>query len=160
MNCGGLQLNGNARPAGLNGAQSLAKTSCVLVNAWNLRTRQRNLIGWFAIFDTETITAVVSRLKLIAPQFKDVAEDTLTLFATDALTQATADEIPTAQLQLAASLYAAHLATISQNQNNNVSKEQVSTLSREFFDRGGSSDYLAEYKRLVKSYRQTTLRFM
>lgn len=102
---------------------------------------------------------IVTRIKVLLPDVS-LDDDVLAIYANDAITQATADEIPETQLALAASLYAAHLVTIATNKNNNISKEQVSTLSREYFDRAGGSDYLSEYKRLVASYKRSTINFL
>lgn len=105
-------------------------------------------------------TDVVKRLKLIAPQLADISDETAEMFAEDAIQQAVADGFPDEDVVRGASYLAAHYANLASNQDSNISKQTASVLSVEYFDRGGSDDYLKEYLRLKNSVSGSIIRFM
>lgn len=94
---------------------------------------------------------VVARIKIIAPQVAELDDETLAIFADDALEAARADGFPETALRRAASYLAAHYAYVAFNQNAHVKKEAAAVLSREYFEAQGTDDYLMEYQRLRAS---------
>lgn len=86
-----------------------------------------------------------------------ISDETLDIFAEDAVNQAYDDHFTDRNVALAASLLCAHFITVATADDSNVAKETVDVISREYFDRGGSDDYLTEYRRLQGS---PTIRFM
>lgn len=97
----------------------------------------------------DTVTSVVGRIAMIAPQITGLDADTMRTFADDAVSDATSDGFTGSMLERAAGYLAAHYAYVAFNQNSSVKKEQAAVLSREYFDRNGSDAYLAEYQRLL-----------
>lgn len=112
----------------------------------------------------EELTQKISeRLKLF-PNLKETLiklnDGAITAFVEDAVDQARADGFTDPNIVRGASFLAAHFCNLASNSDTNISKQQASVLSIEYFDRGGSDDYLVEYKRLKKSLTQNTIRFL
>lgn len=112
----------------------------------------------------EELTQKISDRLKIFPNLKETLskldDDAITAFVEDAVDQARADGFTDANIVRGASFLAAHFCNLASNSDTNVSKQQASVLSIEYFDRGGSDDYLVEYKRLKKSLTQNTIRFL
>lgn len=112
---------------------------------------------------TQTIQTISKRLRLfpnLAETLDKLGDDAIEAFVGDAIDQATEDGFTNANIVRAASFLAAHFCTVASNTNSNISKQQASVLTIEYFDRGGSDDYLAEYKRLKKSLNKNTIAFL
>jgi GH15 family glucan-1,4-alpha-glucosidase len=100
--------------------------------------------------DDDELTAMIKRVRRNAPQITAdlVSDDDVKEYALDAFMQATADGFKDRVLTIATGWLATHFAAMANNQNNNVSKQKADVLEQDFFDCGGSDDYLAEYLRL------------
>ena len=112
---------------------------------------------------TQTIQTISERLKLfpnLAETLDKLDNDAIEAFVGDAIDQATEDGFTNTNIVRAASFLAAHFCTVASNTNSNISKQQASVLTIEYFDRGGSDDYLAEYKRLKNSLGKNTITFL
>ena len=112
----------------------------------------------------EELTQKISeRLKLF-PNLKDALtqldEEVVSAFVEDAIDQARIDGFTDVNIVRGASFLAANFCNLASNTSSNISKQQASVLSIEYFDRGGSDDYLVEYNRLKKSLTQNTIRFL
>ena len=55
---------------------------------------------------------------------------------------------------------AAHFCNVISATNTNISKQQASVLTIEYFDRAGVDDYLLEYKRLKSSLSSSSIQFL
>ena len=112
---------------------------------------------------TQTIQKISERLQLF-PNLEEtldkLGDDAIEAFAEDAMDQALEDGFTEANVVRGASFLAAHFCTVASNTNSNISKQQASVLTIEYFDRGGSDDYLAEYKRLKNSLGKNTITFL
>ncbi len=102
------------------------------------------------------VDQVVRRMKLLAPQFSTLSDDTLNLLANDAISNAQIDGFKAPQLLIAAGYLAAHYASIVDGQNSNVKKQTLSVMSVEYQDKAGASDYLTQYQTLLNSLANTT----
>ena len=111
----------------------------------------------------ELTQKINERLKLF-PNLKDsltqLDEGVVSAFVEDAIDQARSDGFTDSNIVRGASFLAAQFCKLASNTNSNISKQQASVLSIEYFDRGGSDDYLVEYNRLKKSLTQNTVRFL
>ena len=111
----------------------------------------------------ELTQKINERLKLF-PNLKDALtqldEGVVSAFVEDAIDQARSDGFTDSNIVRGASFLAAHFCNLASNTNSNISKQQASVLSIEYFDRGGSDDYLVEYNRLKKSLTRNTIRFL
>lgn len=111
----------------------------------------------------ELAQKISERLKLF-PNLKETLtkldDGTILAFAEDAIDQARADGFTDSNIVRGASFLTAHFCNLASNSDTNISKQQASVLSIEYFDRGGSDDYLVEYKRLKKSLTQNIIRFL
>ena len=78
----------------------------------------------------------------------------------DAISQAQADGFTESNIVRGATYLAAHFCNLASSTGSNISKQQASVLTIEYFDRGGSDDYLVEYNRLKNSIQHNSIRFM
>lgn len=111
----------------------------------------------------ELIQKISERLKLFPNLKKAMSkldDGAITAFVEDAVEQARADGFTDANIVRGASFLAAHFCNLASNEKSNISKEQASVFDIEYFDRGGSDDYLVEYKRLKKALTHNTIRFL
>ena len=81
----------------------------------------------------------------------------LAIMAQDAIEQARNDHFAERSVPMAATYLLAHYVVMTTAEGSNVAKEQVDVISREYFDRRGSDDYLAEYRRMMGN---ATVRFL
>lgn len=106
---------------------------------------------------------VAKRLKLF-PNLSDALSkldnDIVNELIDDALDQATTDGFTENNIVRGATYLAAHFCNLASATGSNISKQQASVLTIEYFDRGGSDDYLVEYNRLKNSLQQNSIRFM
>ncbi|KRK40802.1 DUF4054 domain-containing protein [Loigolactobacillus bifermentans] len=113
--------------------------------------------------DDTALAAMVARVRRNAPQLTadEVPDDDVKAYAEDAFIQATADGFKDGVLTIATGWLATHFAAMAFNKNDNVSKQKADVLEQDFFDRGGSDDYLAEYLRLKDDLGDgaTTIKF-
>lgn len=110
--------------------------------------------------DMDTLKqGVIARVKALPnlTNLSKLSDDTLAILAEDAITQAKADHFEDARLALAASLLCAHFVSLTTGEGSNVERETVDVITRQYFDRNGSDDYLAEYRRLMYN---ATVRFL
>lgn len=106
---------------------------------------------------------IAKRLKLF-PNLSDALSkldnDIVNELIDDALDQATTDGFTENNIVRGATYLAAHFCNLASATGSNISKQQASVLTIEYFDRGGSDDYLVEYNRLKNSLQQNSIRFM
>ncbi|MBB1078961.1 hypothetical protein H5S09_04185 [Limosilactobacillus sp. STM2_1] len=106
---------------------------------------------------------VLKRLKLF-PNLSDALskldQEIIDDLVDDAMSQAQADGFTESNIVRGATYLAAHFCNLASATGSNISKQQASVLTIEYFDRGGSDDYLVEYNRLKNSLKQSSIRFM
>lgn len=106
---------------------------------------------------------VAKRLKLfpnLSEALSKLDKDIIDELINDALDQATTDGFTESNIVQGATYLAAHFCKLVSATGSNISKQQASVLTIEYFDRGGSDDFLVEYNRLKNSLRQNSIRFM
>lgn len=111
----------------------------------------------------EQVSRIITRLKMfpnLSSALTTLDDDVIKEFASDALAQAKEDGFTDENIVRGATYLAAHFCNMANNTSSNISKQQASVLSIEYFDRGGSDDFLAEYKRLKNSLTRNAIRFM
>lgn len=106
------------------------------------------------------VKARVTSMPNLSTITENITEDVIDKLVDDAIMQAFFDGFKEHNIEMGASLLTAHFCNVINNQNSNVAKEQLGTLSREYFDRAGSDDFLVEYNRLKRSLSSATIRFM
>mgnify|MGYP006925813829 FL=1 len=106
---------------------------------------------------------ILKRLKLL-PNLKatidGVDADLLDSLADDAIVQAQTDGFSDSSLVLGATYLLAHWCTAVCSESSNVAEQTASVLTVKYFDRCGSDDYLAEYKRLKASLTGNYIAFL
>ena len=106
---------------------------------------------------------VAKRLKLfpnLSEALSKLDKDIIDELINDALDQAATDGFTERNIVRGATYLAAHFCNLASATGSNISKQQASVLTIEYFDRGGSDDFLVEYNRLKNSLRQNSIRFM
>ena len=106
---------------------------------------------------------VAKRLKLfpnLSEALSKLDKDIIDELINDALDQAATDGFTESNIVRGATYLAAHFCNLASTTGSNISKQQASVLTIEYFDRGGSDDFLVEYNRLKNSLRQNSIRFM
>lgn len=93
----------------------------------------------------------------LADSLAKIDDTALAIMVQDAITQARNDHFTESSLPMAATYLLAHYVVMTTADGSNVAKEQVDVISREYFDRKGSDDYLAEYRRMMGN---ATVRFL
>ncbi|WP_089135459.1 hypothetical protein [Ligilactobacillus murinus] len=113
----------------------------------------------------EMKTSIKTRLNLF-PNIKAIVdkldENILDSFIDDALNQAEDDGFTEKNIVMGATYLTAHFCHVASNENSNIQEQTAAVLTVKYFDRGGSDDYLAEYKRLKRSLKTNTssIRFL
>ena len=111
----------------------------------------------------EVIEAVQKRLSLL-PNLKSTVEsldnEIVQILVKDAVNQAKRDGFTELNIEMGAVYLAAHFYNVISATNTNISKQQASVLTIEYFDRAGVDDYLLEYKRLKSSLSSSSIQFL
>lgn len=113
----------------------------------------------------EMKTSIKTRLNLF-PNIKAIVdkldENILDSFIDDALNQAEDDGFTERNIVMGAAYLTAHFCHVASNENSNIQEQTAAVLTVKYFDRGGSDDYLAEYKRLKRTLKANTssIRFL
>lgn len=113
----------------------------------------------------EMKTSIKARLELF-PNIKAIIgklnEEILNSFIEDALNQAEDDGFTERNIVMGATYLTAHFCYVASNENSNIQEQTAAVLTVKYFDRGGSDDYLAEYKRLKRTLKANTssIRFL
>lgn len=93
----------------------------------------------------------------LADSVVKIDDTALSVMAQDAILQARNDHFTEQNLPMAATYLLAHYVVMTTAEGSNIAKEQVDVITREYFDRRGSDDYLAEYQRMMGN---ATVRFL
>lgn len=114
--------------------------------------------------DIEKIVTAVKQRLMLMPNLKvtitGLDDEVLTIFAKDAITQALSEGFTEVNVEMGAAYLTAHFCNVVSATNTNVSKQQASVLSIEYFDRAGVDDYLLEYQRLQKALKKNIVQFL
>lgn len=105
----------------------------------------------------EDVKKRLSAFPNLADNLAKIDDTALAIMAQDAILQARNDHFAESNLPMAATYLLAHYVVMITAEGSNIAKEQVDVISREYFDRRGSDDYLAEYRRMMGN---ATVRFL
>ena len=120
-------------------------------------------IGISSMDINAVVEAVQKRLSLL-PNLKSTVEsldnEIAQILVKDAVNQAITDGFTELNIEMGAVYLAAHFCNVISATNTNISKQQASVLTIEYFDRAGVDDYLLEYKRLKSSLSSNSIQFL
>lgn len=105
----------------------------------------------------ENVKNRLSAFPNLADNLAKIGDAALSIMAQDAIRQARNDHFAERSVPMAATYLLAHYVVMATAEGSNVAKEQVDVITREYFDRRGSDDYLAEYRRMMGN---ATVRFL
>ncbi|KRN75675.1 hypothetical protein IV73_GL000169 [Weissella kandleri] len=98
-----------------------------------------------------SVLEVVRRIKIVAPQFDSLNDETLTTLANDAILVAQEDGFKGPMLVIAASYLAAHYASVVNSKNSNVVKQKLAVMEVTYKNDSFKSDYLNQYNNLLNT---------